>query len=68
MNNQSNRRHRSEVYLLEQRNVHSGVEGEGCLGDRKKAYNTGLVAFCSLHGEIDTTLIKEKVKSNKRFS
>ncbi len=35
MNNQSNRKHRNEAYPLERRNEHSGVEGEGCRGDRK---------------------------------
>lgn len=35
MSNQSNRKHRSEAYLQERRNEHSGVEEEACRGDRK---------------------------------
>ena len=54
-NNPSNRKHRNEAYLLERRNEHSGVEGEGCREDSLKAYLTlPLLHIVFLHSEIDT--------------
>lgn len=54
-NNQSNRKHRNEDYLLERLNEHSGVEEEACRGDRMKARSAILLHnVLPLHSEIDT--------------
>ena len=52
-NNPSNRKHRNEAYLLERRNEHSGVEGEGCREDSLKAcLMLPLLHVVFLHSEI----------------